>query len=611
MQMKSMSKVFVWILLGMVIVGLGGFGLGNFGSVATSLGTLGDRDILIDDYVQALNDQTATFSRNTGMTVDFAMLESFGLDEQVLEEVINRTALDLGAEEMGLGISDEGLVKILQDVPAFQDSDGSFDKERYFYRLENAGITAAEFEDDLRGDQIRALLFTYLAQSNLAQEAMAQTATAFAKHTRKVRFSRFTLADLDTPPAGPTQAQLQTYFDENGGDFLTEEVKRLTVLWLTPEDIADPTAVEREVVENLYQSNFDVYNQPEKRFIEQLIYPSEAEAQAALGAVQSGEKSFDDLIADRGLSASDVELGPKAKADLPAQVAEAVFAAEVDTVVGPIPSEVGRPALYLVSAVQEALAQTVDDVYDELALDIARDRARRALDARQNEWSDQLFGGARLEEISPDHILTVAYDGDYDGQLAGYDEFHQAAQAIGEGDFPEILRLEDDSILALRLEEIIAPKPKSFDEVRGDIAEILRVRTRKEAMNEYGQALAASLLQPVTAQGRVVERDLTRGEFYGTFPQGFVIGVFEADLKTPDVAVENEEGYAFVVLGATAADATNAENATTLERQRAQIEATLQKDMVNAFAYALREDYGYRLDQSVLDAVHTQMRQGQ
>ena len=48
------ASIVVWGLMGLLVLGLGGFGVTNFGGGATSIGSVGGRDIESGDYGRAL-----------------------------------------------------------------------------------------------------------------------------------------------------------------------------------------------------------------------------------------------------------------------------------------------------------------------------------------------------------------------------------------------------------------------------------------------------------------------------------------------------------------------------------------------------------------------------
>ena len=64
--MKKLSKTFVWILMGMLIVGLAGFGAVNFTSSASSVARVGDQEVRIADYVRELRREQQSLQSQTG-----------------------------------------------------------------------------------------------------------------------------------------------------------------------------------------------------------------------------------------------------------------------------------------------------------------------------------------------------------------------------------------------------------------------------------------------------------------------------------------------------------------------------------------------------------------
>ena len=54
-KLRSHGKsMVVWILLAMLILGLGGFGVRNFSGKIQTVGTVGETEISINDYARAL-----------------------------------------------------------------------------------------------------------------------------------------------------------------------------------------------------------------------------------------------------------------------------------------------------------------------------------------------------------------------------------------------------------------------------------------------------------------------------------------------------------------------------------------------------------------------------
>jgi hypothetical protein len=60
------SNIFVWILMGLLIVGLAGFGATNFGGTITSVGRVGDTEIEVNTYARALEQELRAIGAGSG-----------------------------------------------------------------------------------------------------------------------------------------------------------------------------------------------------------------------------------------------------------------------------------------------------------------------------------------------------------------------------------------------------------------------------------------------------------------------------------------------------------------------------------------------------------------
>ena len=133
-----------------------------------------------------------------------------------------------------------------------------------------------------------------------------------------------------TPQAGeiptPTPEVLAKYFEERKALFRAPEYRKITVLALAPAELAKPDAISDANAKAYYEQRKASYGKPEKRELRQIAFPNEEDAAAARERISKGA-TFDDIAKDRGMKASDTELGTVTKADIidPA-VADAAFA---------------------------------------------------------------------------------------------------------------------------------------------------------------------------------------------------------------------------------------------------------------------------------------------
>ena len=86
----------------------------------------------------------------------------------------------------------------------------------------------------------------------------------------------------DIPP--PTAEELNKYFDDRKIVFRAPEYRKITTLSLTPADLAKSIEVSDADVKKAYDQNLKAYTTPERRHVQQIVFPNMADAQAAANA---------------------------------------------------------------------------------------------------------------------------------------------------------------------------------------------------------------------------------------------------------------------------------------------------------------------------------------
>ena len=81
---KGGRSLVVWVLVAMLIAGLSGFGVENFGGATAKIGRVGDTEIEANDYAREMQGQINTLTRQFGAPVTMADARSIGIDRQVL-----------------------------------------------------------------------------------------------------------------------------------------------------------------------------------------------------------------------------------------------------------------------------------------------------------------------------------------------------------------------------------------------------------------------------------------------------------------------------------------------------------------------------------------------
>ncbi len=532
--MKNLSKTFVWILMGLLMLGLAGFGATSLTGTVRTVAQVGDESISVDAYFRELQREIRAVEAQTGQAMQISQAHDLGLDQLALSRLIALAAIDNEVGQLGISIGDENLQDEIVQIPAFQGVNGTFDREAYRFQLEQVGMTDSEFESDLRKESSRTIVQGAVMSGVEMPRTLTEALSNYVLARRSFTVATLSADLLETPVAQPTDAQIQTYYDENTDQFTLPRTKQLTYAILSPDMLLDTIEVGEDSLRRLYDQRADEFFQPERRLVERLPYPSEESATEALAQLEVGGADFEQLVRERQLELSDVDLGDVTREDL-GDAADAVFAAEIDDVVGPLPTVFG-PALFRINGSLAENNVSFEDAEPELRAELAADRARRQIEAQAEDINDLLAGGATLEELAGDtemELGQIDWTQQSDDGVAAYDGFRSVAEAVQEGDFPEVAFLEDGSIFALRLNEVLEPRPEPLESARDRVAEAwLQVETAKALQNQGNTVLTQLATDgDFTATGLPfrVENALTRTAFLEDVPVDFMTQVFEMD----------------------------------------------------------------------------------
>ncbi|MBT7802504.1 MAG: peptidylprolyl isomerase [Tateyamaria sp.] len=605
---NNLSKTAVWILMGLLILGLGGFGATNLSGTVRTVGQVGEKYIDINAYARALSQEIQAASAEAGTQINFAQAQAMGLDRAVLASMVQARALDHETEQIGLSVGDENLSNEILKIPAFRGIDGSFDREAYAFSLEQAGTSEAEFETRLREEISRSLLQGAIMAGTKMPNTYARILVAFLGERRDFTWAELDVKDLKTPYETPEEDTLRTFYEANINDYQLPETKRITYAVLQPDDLIDDIEIDQSDLRAEYDARADQYIQPERRLVERLVYFNDQEANKAAAQLEVGGTSFEALVQDRGLNLSDVDLGDVTKTELDA-AGNSVFSASVGDVVGPLPSPVG-PALFRINAVISAQNTTYEQVENLIRLDLATDAARRQVAVLTEEFDNMLAAGATLEDLDVEtamQIDVIDWDPSIEDDIAAYDGFRDAAKALTMEDFPKIIQLDEGGIVALRLEEIIPPRPAAFEVIMAELKENFKAEQVEASLTSQAKALLPALRsgEPFAEQGLkpTIESGIGRSAFLEGKPTSFVNDVFT--MNAGEVRIIPSQGSILVVrLDKIVAVGGSEENSMEMTAISKEVDQILASELFKIFSEDVVVRAGPQINQQALDAVH-------
>lgn len=604
----KLSKTFIWILMGLLIVGLAGFGATSLSGSARSVATVGEKEVSTDAYLRSLRTEINAFAAQAGRAVPMSEAQMLGIDRQVLAQLVTARGLDNEAARIGISVGDDVVADQLLQVPSFQSADGSFNREAYSFALSNQGLSESEFEEQLRDDTSRTILQSALIAGNTLPDTYIDTLLSYTGETRDFTWARLTGSNLQTGLPEPSEADLQAYYDENIANYTLPELRDITYAWITPEMIVDTVEVDEDALRASYEERFDEFNLPERRLVERLVFSTEDAATEALNRL-GDDFTFEDLVAERGLALADVDLGDVTRDTLDG-AADGVFSAETGEVVGPLQSNLG-PALFRVNAVLDAQTTSFEDARPDLRGELALDRARRVIETLAQTIDDELAAGATLEEVASTteaELGQIEWFPGADGEIAAYDAFREAAGQLNEGDFPEVIQLGDGGVFAMRLNRIQPPAPQPIEDVIDQVRQGWDNREQTAQLMAQAEELAASLANGTNFEDLSLapqtETGLGRNAQIADLPAGLLTAVFEMGVGDTRAVAGIGEVILLKLDVITPVDRSDGDIEMLAQALRNQASNSIAEDLFRAFATDVQQRAGVEINQPAINAVH-------
>ncbi|MBE3640377.1 peptidyl-prolyl cis-trans isomerase [Mangrovicoccus algicola] len=613
---SKLSNILVLVLLGVLLLGLGGYGVTGFNTQVRSVGNVGETPIDAATYHGLLRQRMDQVTQQTGEAMTFAEAEQMGLAQAVLQQVVSTAALQETARRADLSVGDAEVARRIAQVPAFQGMNGEFDRDAYRDILDRSGRTVAGFEESVRREAAADLLQRALLNGLTPPAIYGETLLGYVGEARSVSWAAIPETLLEAQPEAPTEEEVQAWYEANADQFTLPERKQITYAWLSAEMMLDQVELSDADLRAGYEARSAEFSRPERRMVDRLGFADLDAAQAALEAIEAGETSFDALIADRGLAEGDVDLGTITRGVLTPEAGEAVFALEDTGIAGPVMSAVG-PALFRVNAIMTAQETSFEEALPQLREEMALARAAELIRGEIDPLDDELAGGATLEDLAADTPMqtgTVTWDGETvpSDDPAAQPEFMNAAAAATEGDFPEITTTESGLVFALRVDAVLPSELRPLEEVRAEAEEGAAAQKRADALAALGDTLKSRLdagedfaalgLEPQSRDG------LTRQAPAFDLPGPVLQTLYDLEAGETAVATGPEGAWLLRVDGVTPPDMTTADARAALEQVRQETTMAVADDILNQLAREETQKDGLDLNQTALTAIHNALR---
>ena len=475
----------------------------TFGGVAgdSNVAVVGDTSISAAEFQTAMQNELDR-RRQSDPTLTMQALIASGAADEVIEQLIQRTALSEWAREHGLRAGKRLVDSELVKIPAFFGADGRFSRDAFEAVLRQEGLTEAAIRADIASGLLGQQTLLPASYGATVPQTLARQYAVLLRERRKGAIA--TLPSAAFAPSGePTQAQLTAFHRANGERYIRPERRVIQYATFGEEALGEVAAPTEAQIAERYAENRAQYAARETRTFTQMVAPTEAAA-LAIVAELAGGASMTAAASSKGLATAQV--GPLTKSQLAGQtspaVADAAFAAAEGAVATPRRGSLGWYVLQ-VADVERRPERSLADVRGEIAADLAQEQRRAAFIDLATRIEEEFDEGSSLTDVAGDLGIELQATRPLtaDGRVYGTTETAPSELApvlrtafeMDEGE-PQIAEVEPgQTFLIFGVGDItrsaVAPLAQIRDEVAAD--------WRRSEGSEAAKAAAARIMQRV------------------------------------------------------------------------------------------------------------------
>lgn len=526
---------------------------------------------------------------------DISALDSPEVKQSVLDRLINTRLFNAEVSNSNFKITNEQLAQFITSLPEFQEG-GKFSQEVYDRLLSQNQMTPSQFEKKMRGEMLLQQVRDGIPGLAFTSKAVENASLVVEHQQREVSVAEIKTADFISQ-VNVDPSEVKAYYEKHKDKFKVPEQVKLEYVMLSANTLIPKMQTTEEEAKKFYDENASKFQGDEQRRASHILIgfsasaTPEAKAEAkkkaeqVLAEVKKNPAKFAELAKkysqDPGSAEKGGDLGAFGRGAMVKPFEDAAFSMKQGDVSGLVQSDFGyhiiklneilgqgqgfeqlKPQIRAELMYQKALAKFAEQaeafsatVYEQSSsLQPVADTY--GVPVQKSEWMS-FVDGAKF--FKSDRLMTLVFSSD----------------VLKDKRNTEAVEVSNNTLVSARVVDYKPSAPRSFDEVKGGIADLLKIEKATKLAIDKGAASLASLksskevadldwITPV-----IVDRKNAQG-----LTEVTMSNVFKVDTsKLPAYAgvADNQKGYLLIKVTAVQnkLDDEDAKKAALLELRTA------------------------------------------
>lgn len=509
-QLRDGSEgILAKIIIGLIIIV---FALFGFGSITTFLApTPKVAEVNGEEVSQQQMELSVERNRRMQLArgVPFEQIDEDALREQVLNTLVAREILSQTADELNLFYSDTALDREIVATEIFQ-FDGVFNPDQFQNVIRGAGYTPLSYRDELRQDKLFEQMVSGIARSSFVTEDESRWYASLLSQTRDIAFLQIRVDDL-LDEVSVTEEEIADYYNENLGDFVTDETVVLEYVELKHDQLAEALEVVEGDLQAFYEERKGNYAVEETRRIAHILVEISEEVTSDAAKEKATEiheriKNGEDFAAlaaelsdDPGSAQNGGDLGFNPRGVFVPEFDAVAFELSVNQLSEPVETEFGFHIIRVLD-IEEGSTPSLDELRGEMVAAYRLWATEDEFVTQSARLSELLFESLDLEvpaaELGLDIQSTEALPRSDSHFLMSDDRMVAAIfspDVLLDGNNSDLVELDDSHHVGVRVVEHTPAATRPLAEVSDDIRYILQ----RTAAQEMAEARAQEIVEAI------------------------------------------------------------------------------------------------------------------
>lgn len=498
------------------------WGIQNYttGGTEKPLATVGSKKILQDDLNRSYQERVNQIQAQYGENFSPDLIDEPRLRQEVLAQLVQQELLSQIVHTDGYQISDEQVLKVIAEIPAFQ-TDGKFDKELYQQALRARGQSSNGFIALVKESLRREQLVKGISDTVLVDQSEVRDLYRIFAQSRQIDYLTLSLAK-QAEQEQPQQADLLAYYDANKPLYQTPETISISYLELKVDDLAQKISLDDKELRAFYESEIQRFTTAGKRRVSHILFevPKDASddtrqakrslAEHTLSRLDKGEEFSllaKELSEDTGSAKEGGDLGIITQGMMPGVFEDTVFALNQSQISDVIETEFGYHIVKLTELSDEQIRP-----YDEVKQDVAKTYRRQLADEEFYQMAERLRelsyqNPSVLDPAASELALTLQSTPSFDRMggegLAEDERIREAAFSsdVLAGNNSDVIELDNGHVVVLRVKDHQPSRTQDLADVRAAVELAVRQQMATDAL----KVKASELIEQIKKGSNMAE----------------------------------------------------------------------------------------------------------